>query len=101
MDLEEQNTSTTTTNNNALKSRLAIYSLWHYQPVAPTTTNDAKGGGKAKFRQAELQKALLQDEIFQLEQELRAGTRAVDDIVYDLERAKRQLRRLNHWWWPF
>lgn len=80
-----------------LLATVTIYSLWHYQPVAPPTA--VKGASDRDFRVAELQ--VLID---QLELELRIGQRDIDSILADLKLAKNQLRKLKRfswrsWWW--
>ena len=95
--------STTAATDDPLFKKINTFSLWHYQPVAPASPSDAKSQ-QNQMSDTDIQIALLRDQILRLEQELRNGmsTRAVDDILADLNAQKRQLQRFK-WkkWMPW
>jgi hypothetical protein len=76
-----------------LRLKMNPFSLWHYQPAPPSSDQTAS----FRLSEHDLRVLELQDEITNLESEVRSGSsrRSVDDIVADLEKGKGQLRKLQ------
>ena len=81
-----------------------IYSLWHYQPVAPEVSTNSKNNESLSSADA-IEVGRLRHVIAHLEEELKnstVATRPIDDITEELAQNRAKLRRLQ-WkkWLPW